>query len=392
MRFLLSLLLLLASPAAAQDYNLENQSGAAFRAELNTILQSVATTNAGTTDPSTLTSFADGGMLWYDTNPASPILRLRNAANTAWLDVLSDNGSEVDFTADDVFVGYNQATGGGSTALIGGSSNVLFIAPTDGAGSYDFADELRYDRAEGYWTVESALAIDGGIEGLLNLANNQIANVDGIRFTDDQDTPGHSVDGIGWSTLNGLNLYENGVRRSVVGTVGFLHYDTDGTSEVVRINGSASRVQYDTPTEHAFEVNGTEKMEIAGDVRISDTLFVESSILPFQNGGVGNNVGNSATRFTTIFLTNNPDVSSDARLKDEIGPVLSAECRAADRLQAKRYKKDGLIHFGYIAQEVSAAFVAEGLDPDDYALVQTGEDGFLSVIHAEIEALKTACH
>lgn len=61
------------------DYDLANLSGAAFRAELNTILQSIATNNSGAAQP-TIT-FAN--QWWYDTTLG--LLKKRNAANSAWI-------------------------------------------------------------------------------------------------------------------------------------------------------------------------------------------------------------------------------------------------------------------------------------------------------------------
>lgn len=63
------------------DYSLANQSGASFRAELNTILESIATLNSGATEPSTTFAF----QLWADTTTG--LLKVRNAANSAWVSV-----------------------------------------------------------------------------------------------------------------------------------------------------------------------------------------------------------------------------------------------------------------------------------------------------------------
>lgn len=65
------------------DYNIANQSGAAFRADLNTALQAIAELNSGATEPATTFAY----QLWADT--ANDILKQRNAANTAWISVLT---------------------------------------------------------------------------------------------------------------------------------------------------------------------------------------------------------------------------------------------------------------------------------------------------------------
>jgi len=64
---------------AQHDYNLANQSGADFRADLNNALSAIATTNSGSTEPST--TFAH--QLWVDTS--SNVLKIRNDAYSDWI-------------------------------------------------------------------------------------------------------------------------------------------------------------------------------------------------------------------------------------------------------------------------------------------------------------------
>ncbi len=63
------------------DYNLANQSGAQFRAELNLILAALQSCAFGATAPTTTTA----GQIWVDASGASPILKIRNALNTGWI-------------------------------------------------------------------------------------------------------------------------------------------------------------------------------------------------------------------------------------------------------------------------------------------------------------------
>ena len=66
---------------AQHDYNIANQSGAAFRADLNNALSAVVTLNSGAAEPSTTFAY----QLWADTNAG--LLKQRNAANSAWVTV-----------------------------------------------------------------------------------------------------------------------------------------------------------------------------------------------------------------------------------------------------------------------------------------------------------------
>ena len=69
--------------AQATDYVLANQSGANFRAELNTILAAIVSQNSGATAPTTTYAY----QWWIDSGVSPALLKLRNAANDAWITV-----------------------------------------------------------------------------------------------------------------------------------------------------------------------------------------------------------------------------------------------------------------------------------------------------------------
>jgi len=64
---------------ATHDYNLANQSGADFRADLNNALSAILSNNASATEPTTTTAY----MLWVDTT--NNLLKMRNSADNAWI-------------------------------------------------------------------------------------------------------------------------------------------------------------------------------------------------------------------------------------------------------------------------------------------------------------------
>lgn len=80
------------------DYNLANQSGAQFRAELNLILAALQSCAFGATAPTTTTA----GQIWVDASGPSPILKIRNALNTGWvaLGTLAPGGFELAGTTE----------------------------------------------------------------------------------------------------------------------------------------------------------------------------------------------------------------------------------------------------------------------------------------------------
>ncbi len=61
--------------------SIANQSGAAFRADLNTALQALASCSSGSSAPSTMYAY----QLWVDTSGGNPLLKMRNGANNAWI-------------------------------------------------------------------------------------------------------------------------------------------------------------------------------------------------------------------------------------------------------------------------------------------------------------------
>lgn len=69
--------------AQATDYVLANQSGANFRSELNTILAAIVSQNSGATEPTTTYAY----QWWIDSGVSPALLKLRNAANSAWITV-----------------------------------------------------------------------------------------------------------------------------------------------------------------------------------------------------------------------------------------------------------------------------------------------------------------
>jgi hypothetical protein len=67
----------------ATDYVLANQSGASFRAELNTILAAVVSQNSGSSEPTITYAY----MFWIDGSGSPALLKIRNGANSAWITI-----------------------------------------------------------------------------------------------------------------------------------------------------------------------------------------------------------------------------------------------------------------------------------------------------------------
>ena len=110
------------------DYVIDNQSAPAARADINAVLQAIATTNSGGTAP--VNTFAN--QIWYDT--AANQLKKRNEADSAWiiLGTIDDAGGT--FTPNSLLTttGIAPATLVLSTEGIAGNNNNTTI-PTSAA-------------------------------------------------------------------------------------------------------------------------------------------------------------------------------------------------------------------------------------------------------------------
>ena len=139
---------------------------------------------------------------------------------------------------------------------------------------------------------------------------------------------------------------------STVGSIGC------GSTSRLIINGDSNGI--------AFERSGTEEIRIGNNV-----------LQPSDDNDC--DLGLSFRRFDDIYATNGTIQTSDRNEKQDIAELSDAEQRvavAAKGLLRKFRWKDAVAekgdeartHFGIIAQDLQAAFAAEGLDAGDYAM------------------------
>jgi hypothetical protein len=125
---------------STHDYIVDNQNGANFRSDLNNALAAIVSNNSSATAPTTTYAF----MLWADT--ANDLLKQRNAADSAWVDILTlstgavssaevaDNAitlAKMAHGTDGEIITYD-ASGAPATVGVGSSGQVL---TSNGAGS-----------------------------------------------------------------------------------------------------------------------------------------------------------------------------------------------------------------------------------------------------------------
>lgn len=125
----------------------------------------------------------------------------------------------------------------------------------------------------------------------------------------------------------------------------------------------------------------------------SRTLFIQGQstagfrfdperIIPFKNGSIIDNaldLGDPSFRWDDVYATNGTIQTSDANEKQDVAELDEAEKRVATAAKGliRKFRwissveekgDDARIHVGVIAQDLKAAFEAEGLDPGRYAM------------------------
>ena len=163
---------------AQHDYNIANQSGADFRADLNNALSAIVTVNSGATEPTT--TFAH--QLWVDT--ANSVLKIRNAADNAWYT------TGISITASNTFTG--DLTGN----VVGNVTGMLVGDVTgDLTGNADTATTLATARTI---SLSGDVAGSASFDGSGDITITTTAQIDSIALG--TDTTGDYVESMSGGT------------------------------------------------------------------------------------------------------------------------------------------------------------------------------------------------
>jgi hypothetical protein len=109
------------------------------------------------------------------------------------------------------------------------------------------------------------------------------------------------------------------------------------------------------------------------------------------------NIGQSSMRYNNIYLTNQPNVSSDIRQKSLIQNIPSDLINYLKEIKPKMYRQNDKWHFGYIAQDVERAIYKYALNKvgfkDAWDLVKefaflAKDESYMSLLYGEIAVLK----
>jgi len=411
---------------STHDYVIANQNGANTRSDLNNAFSAIVSNNSSASEPSTTYAY----MWWADT--ANDLLKQRNAADSAWISILTLSTGEVlngssfgdnvkaKFGASDDLQIYHD----GTVNHIGGITE-------DASGNVGIGTSTLYGKT----TIEHGTGINNGLTLSVSDATAN-GNITGIQFSTNSVVSrpraaiySESVDsqGIaGWgadlvfatrsapdsSTISTaderLRIDSNGA--VLVGTTSYaptttsgIIFGTNNKLHATRASGASgyfNRLTTDG-TIVEFAKDGS-TVGVVGSVYFGATtgLYITSEtgtglqvgwrfdsdanqITPCQsNGATRDNaidLGSSANRMDDIYATNGTIQTSDRNEKQDIEELSEAEQRVAiackGLLRKFRWQDavaekgdDARIHFGIIAQDLQDAFTAEGLDAGRYAM------------------------
>ena len=185
----------------------------------------------------------------------------------------------------------------------------------------------------------------------------------------------NSLPGVG-NTVAGISLYNDGrifASKSANTTMSLNRSTSDGAIAEFRKDGST------------VGSIGTKDADLYIGTDDTTLRFVDGSDKIYPANASGNarddaiDLGNTNARFQDIYATNGTIQTSDRNEKQDIEALSEAEQRVAvackGLLRKFRWKSsvadkgdDARIHFGIIAQDLQAAFEAEGLDAGRYGM------------------------
>jgi hypothetical protein len=164
-------------------------------------------------------------------------------------------------------------------------------------------------------------------------------------------------------SLTGVDIYRAG---STVNFNGIRFRDGTNASDFGRIGWNSGSIRHEALSSFDFYINNTRN------------LFADATRL-FPNPDNTMSLGVAGNRWTTVFATTGTINTSDQNEKQDIAALNAAELATAAALKGmvKKFRfKDAVetkgdqarIHVGVIAQEVKAAFEANGLDASEYGI------------------------
>ena len=287
-----------------------------------------------------------------------------------------------------VYDGIHLVSGGTSakTAII--ANNYISTKSVVGGVTYDRGTGTAIGHAVYIWGTEGFAVVNNSIYGGINVSEFLFNNGDYTTTADVCIQGNVSQAGLLVADYSGLGIWRG--RIDVTGECttednqtinGTLDVTADAFSDWTRdSNALALRFKYNSATDGVIVGSPA-----ANNFQVSTNggtplLVVQStdSTRPGENNTYS--LGNGTYRWSEVFATNGTINTSDERQKQDIEALSEAEKRVSLSLKSgiKKFRwkdavekkgDDARIHVGVIAQEVMAAFEAEGLDPLRYGII-----------------------
>ena len=370
---------------ATHDYVIANQNGANFRSDLNNVLQAIISNNSSATEPSNTSAY----MWWADT--ANDKLKMRNGADSAWIDVMQistgnplftgdlnlGDGDKINFgNANDLQIYHDGAnsriddTGIGGLIIRGNASVNIgkYTGETMAQFNADGAVNLFYDNAEKLATTSTGIDVGTTTTSnnnvIIKSANNSKASVKYLG--DASATVGWESGYDGSSNLyyfthtngtNAMNIDASGNllvgKTSADATAGGsagVEFRPDGQVQATRSGNNAGMFsrrdsdgdivlfRKDTTTVGSIGNNGVVSYFVfynSGNVALKGSA---NAVAPAFNTGAGRDnaidLGTTGARFDDIYATNGTIQTSDQNEKQQIASLTNAEMNVAKRLSA----------------------------------------------------------
>ena len=358
---------------AQHDYDIANQTGANFRADLNNALDAIASNNSGSSEPSTTFAYE----WWIDTS--ANVLKLRNSANNAWITL------PLSITAS------NETSG---ALTVNGNLTTTGILDADGGVTVDniTIDGTEIDLSSGDLTIDSAgdiiLDADGGnvtfkdggtaIGDFVNSSSDFVIE----SKVQDKDIIFKGDDGGGVISALTLDMSEAG-NASFNGSIDIGGSSITKTGDLtIDISGNI-KLDADDNGEVRFLDGGTQYATIKKDGNnalfqsiVADGDFVIQGI---DGSSIISAVTFDMSEAGSATFNDNVTAFSDERLKDNIETIEHGLAKV-EQLRGVTYIRDGKENVGVIAQEVEKILPEIVLTADD-------EIGTKSVDYSRITAV-----
>ena len=330
-------------------------------------------------------AFSEGGAEAMRINSSGNLLVNQTAETTGGkIDIqqaAGGTGLGVNAASGETALIYLRTSGGGTGGQINSNSELLFGSSNTERMRIDSSGNVNVgvptaDTSSNYISVTGGLAgsqLNAQMRFYGKSVSNTGATYETARISGGSTSPSYSLSG-------GLVFYTSENNGSNVLTL----------SERMRIDTSGNLLVGTTTSP-----SGSGNLAIGAGAWIPNTNYFQ--LVPKFTGSNGDyyfydstdgffafpdnyqKLGNPSYRWTTVYATTGTINTSDATTKQQIRSLNDAEKAVAQSIKGliKAYKfnnsvaekGDGArIHTGVIAQDVQAAFVAEGLDPTRYGL------------------------